>query len=78
MGYTRIGIKEADLNNVLIYYKQAVTAPAKLAGTILVVHETMDQVKEPRAAWVYNTGQRRVRRDEAIDRAADRDPADHE
>ncbi len=47
--------------NVLIYFKQAVTAPARLAGTILVVHETMDQVKEKRRAWVYNAGQRRVR-----------------
>ncbi|HET7536883.1 MAG TPA: DUF1329 domain-containing protein, partial [Candidatus Didemnitutus sp.] len=60
--YTRPGIKEQDLDNVLIYFKQAVTAPARLAGSILVVHETMDQVKEPRRAWIYNVGQRRVRR----------------
>jgi Protein of unknown function (DUF1329) len=59
--YVREGIQEKDLNNVLLYYKQAVSAPARLAGTIIVVHETMDQVKEPRHAWVYNTGQRRVR-----------------
>src|SRR5258708_11240689 len=30
--YAREGIAEKDLNNVLIYYKQAVTAPARLAG----------------------------------------------
>ena len=60
--YVRDGIQEKDLDNVLIYFKQAVTAPARLAGSILVVHETMDQVKEPRRAWLYNTGQRRVRR----------------
>ena len=60
--YCREGIQEKDLDNVLIYFKQAVTAPARLAGSILVVHETMDQVKEPRRAWLYNTGQRRVRR----------------
>jgi hypothetical protein len=60
--YVREGIQEKDLDNVLIYYKQAVTAPARLAGSILVVHETMDQVKEARRAWIYNTGQRRVRR----------------
>jgi hypothetical protein len=59
--YAREGIQEKDLNNVLVYFKQAVTAPARLAGTILIVHETLDQVKEPRHAWVYNTGQRRVR-----------------
>lgn len=60
--YVREGIQEKDLNNILIYFKQAVTAPARLAGSILVVHETMDQVKEPRQAWLYNSGQRRVRR----------------
>lgn len=51
-----------DLNNVLGYFQQKVTAPARLAGTILMVHETLNQVQEPRRAWVYNTGQRRVRR----------------
>jgi len=60
--YVRDGIQEKDLDNVMIYFKQAVTAPARLAGSILVAHETMDQIKEPRRAWLYNTGQRRVRR----------------
>ncbi len=60
--YAREGIQEKDLDNVLVYFKQTVTAPARLAGSILVVHETLDQVKEPRRAWIYNTGQRRVRR----------------
>ncbi|MGH8395422.1 MAG: DUF1329 domain-containing protein [Pseudomonas sp.] len=48
--------------NILFYFKQEVTAPARLAGGVLLVHETLDQVKEPRLAWVYNAGQRRVRR----------------
>ncbi len=48
--------------NVLFYFKQAITAPARLAGNVLLVHETIDQVKEPRSAWIYNAGQRRVRR----------------
>jgi hypothetical protein len=60
--YCREGITEADLNNTLIFFKQAVTAPARLAGTILLAQETMDQVKEPRRAWVYNAGRRRVTR----------------
>ena len=60
--YCREGMREADLNNILIYFKQAVVAPARLAGTILLAHETMDQVKEPRRAWVYNPGRRRVTR----------------
>ena len=51
----------ANPGNVLFYFKQKVTAPSRLAGTVLLVHETLDQVKEPRKAWVYNAGQRRVR-----------------
>jgi len=49
-------------SNVLFYFKQRVTAPSRLAGNVLLVHETLDQVKEPRLAWLYNAGQRRVRR----------------
>ena len=47
--------------NVLFYFKQDVLSPARLAGNVLLVHETLDQIKEPRKAWVYNAGQRRVR-----------------
>jgi hypothetical protein len=56
--------KPADLQetNILFKFKQKVTEPARLAGTALLVHETMDQIKTPRQAWTYNTGQRRVRR----------------
>ncbi|MCI5062408.1 MAG: DUF1329 domain-containing protein [Algiphilus sp.] len=51
-----------DLENVIIYFLQVVTDPPRLAGTITLVHETMDQVTEPRRAWQYNPGQRRLRR----------------
>lgn len=62
--YSRPDANAADLekDNLLFYFKQVVTSPARLAGTALLVHETMDQEKEPRNAWTYNTGQRRVRR----------------
>lgn len=56
------GMTAEALDNVAFYFKQEVTEPARLAGSILIVHETMNQVKEPRRAWVYNVGQRRVRR----------------
>lgn len=58
------GVDSADLQktNILFKFKQKVTEPARLAGTALLVHETMDQIKTPRQAWTYNTGQRRVRR----------------
>ena len=58
------GASYADLEktNILFKFKQQVSEPARLAGTALLVHETMDQIKTPRQAWTYNTGQRRVRR----------------
>ena len=55
-------VDKSKESNVLFYYKQRVTAPSRLAGNVLLVHETLDQVKEPRLAWLYNAGQRRVRR----------------
>jgi hypothetical protein len=36
--------------------------PATLEGTILLVWDTIDQGKEARSGWLYNAGQRRVRR----------------
>jgi hypothetical protein len=60
--YSRADVTAATLDNILLYYKQATLAPARLAGSILLVQETLDQVKEPRRAWIYNAGQRRVRR----------------
>jgi len=60
--YALPGITEAAMDNVIIYFIQETVQPARLAGEILLVHETMDQAKENRRAWVYNPGQRRVRR----------------
>ncbi|MBK7658873.1 MAG: DUF1329 domain-containing protein [Betaproteobacteria bacterium] len=53
-------VKDREPNKILNYL-QVTTAPARLAGQILLVHETVDQAKEPRSAWTYNPGQRRVR-----------------
>ena len=47
--------------NKILNYVQNTTAPARLAGQILLVHETVDQTAQPRSAWTYNPGQRRVR-----------------
>jgi hypothetical protein len=60
--YSVPGGTEASLNNIIAYFIQETTQPARLAGEILLVHETLDQSKENRKAWVYNPGQRRVRR----------------
>jgi len=48
--------------NALLFFKQRATAPSRLAGNVLLVHDSLDQIKEPRMAWIYNAGQRRVRR----------------
>ncbi len=53
---------EEELDNIILYFKQEVLSPARLAGGILLVHETLNQKKEVRNAWLYNPGQRRVRR----------------
>jgi hypothetical protein len=61
--YAAEGVTPEQLleDNILFMFKQQVTKPARLAGTALLVHETVDQIKQPRKAWTYNTGQRRVR-----------------
>ena len=60
--YSHEGMTPEQLNNTILYFKQEVKAPARLAGGILLVHETMNQKAENRKAWLYNPGQRRVRR----------------
>lgn len=59
--YYKHGNTIADINNMLLYFYQSVEAPARLAGQVLLVHESLNQAVQPRKAWVYNPGQRRVR-----------------
>jgi len=49
-------------DNLLLGFLSYFTAPATLEGTVFLVHEPVDQVKQSRSAWIYNAGQRRVRR----------------
>ncbi|MEH6343481.1 MAG: DUF1329 domain-containing protein [Bermanella sp.] len=60
--YLKDGYDAEDDKNILFYFTQAVKSPARLTGNVLLVHETIDQVNQPRMAWAYNAGQRRVRR----------------
>ena len=60
--YNKIGITPESLDNVVLYFLQFTTEPARQSGNVVLVHETMDQVKEPRRAWLYNPGQRRIRK----------------
>ena len=69
--YYRIGfhsrrIYESNMDkktdNRLFVAMGAYTEPPTLLGTMFLVHEPLNQLKERRNAWVYNAGLRRVRR----------------
>lgn len=60
--YWEEGTTLDDIDNILTYFFQKVESPARLAGNMLLVHETLNQIEQPRMAWIYNPGQRRVRR----------------
>jgi len=56
-----------DLDNSLSFLIGFIRQPTRLAGGGVLVHETLDRVKEPRAAWIYNAGTRRVRRAPSVE-----------
>jgi hypothetical protein len=69
--YYKIGVHEFRIfnqnmdppqDNLLLGFLSYFLSPATLEGTVFLVHEPVDQVKQSRAAWIYNAGQRRVRR----------------
>lgn len=60
--YSRRGANLADIDNKIFYLKTDTIAPSTLAGTITLVHETLDQIRSPRLAWRYDAGSRRLRR----------------
>ncbi|OEY66974.1 DUF1329 domain-containing protein [Marinobacter sp. X15-166B] len=53
---------EETLDNVIFYYLSFTQSPPRLAGGAILVHETLNQIINPRNGWGYNAGQRRVRR----------------
>ncbi|WP_336366955.1 DUF1329 domain-containing protein [Marinobacter sp. C2H3] len=60
--YSKTGARLADIDNKIFYLKTNTVAPSNLAGTITLVHETLDQIRSPRLAWRYDAGSRRLRR----------------
>ncbi|MDK8463918.1 DUF1329 domain-containing protein [Marinobacter sp. SS13-12] len=60
--YSRKGADLEDIDNKIFYLKTDTIAPSSLAGTITLVHETLDQIRSPRLAWRYDSGSRRLRR----------------
>jgi len=59
-------LHEGQTGNVLYYLSYRMTAPSRLAGDSVVLHETLDQVAQPRLSWLYSSSQRRVRRAPAL------------
>jgi len=62
IAYSRRGADLENIDNKIFYLKTNTVAPASLAGTITLVHETLDQIRSPRLAWRYDAGSRRLRR----------------
>lgn len=60
--YYQEGATLDSIDNRLSMYTREITTPPSMAGNVLLVHESLNQVKDPRKVWVYNPGQRRVRR----------------
>lgn len=60
--YSKEGAKLEEIDNKIFYLKTETVSPSSLAGTITLVHETLDQIRSPRLAWRYDSGSRRLRR----------------
>ena len=61
--YANPAVKSSDeLNNIGLLYIANTIAPARLAGNVILVHESINAAAEPRKAWAYSPGTRRVRR----------------
>ncbi|WP_422450850.1 MULTISPECIES: DUF1329 domain-containing protein [unclassified Endozoicomonas] len=51
-----------ELDNTLFFYLREQITPVRDAGELTLVKETVDQLAEPRKAWIYLPGQRRVKK----------------
>ncbi|MCM0611516.1 DUF1329 domain-containing protein [Marinobacter sediminum] len=60
--YSKKGAELEEIDNKIFYLKTDTVSPSSLAGTITLVHETLDQIRSPRLAWRYDAGSRRLRR----------------
>jgi hypothetical protein len=56
------GVRTPASQNIAFYFMQNFLSPARHAGLITMVHEPINQVAEPRRAWLYTPGLRRVRK----------------
>ncbi len=58
--YHQPGATLQSIDNRLFYLLQTIMSPARLAGTLLLVHESLNQASQPRKVWIYNPSQKRV------------------
>ncbi|MDD3762273.1 MAG: DUF1329 domain-containing protein [Nevskiales bacterium] len=60
--YSAPSVDPKARGGVLMYFLQVATAPERLAGSILLIHDSLDPGAEPRQAWQFSPGQRRLRK----------------
>ena len=60
--YHQPGATLQSIDNRLLYLMQTIESPPRLSGTLLLVHESVNQSLQPRDVWTYNPSQRRVLR----------------
>ena len=58
--YYQPGATLESIDNRLLLFLQQTTSPSRLSGHALLVYESLNQQVQPRTAWIYNPGQRRV------------------
>jgi hypothetical protein len=58
--YFQPGETLESIDNRLLLLLQQTTSPSRLSGHMLLLYESLNQAVQPRIAWIYNPGQRRV------------------
>ncbi|MEQ1438238.1 DUF1329 domain-containing protein [Fontimonas sp. SYSU GA230001] len=62
MKYANPRAPSAIEDSLILLYLQEVLSPKRIAGQMLLVHETTDQTEGGRNAWIFNPGLGRTRR----------------
>jgi len=60
--YYETGATLDSIDNVLAMYIREIMEPPAMAGNVLLVFDSLNQVRQPRKVWTYSPGQRRVKR----------------
>jgi hypothetical protein len=60
--YASLTHKPGADDGLLGYYEAKILEPTRKAGPVVLVHDSLNPLANPRRAWIYNPGQRRTRR----------------